>query len=98
MQDLTTLATFKLLITIMILLIIIMTDLAPIIFFETIKEDNDDKEDGLQVIKTVNYVNISNDDDDVKLIKKSPLHCRERLKSVSKNYLIRNQTDKKRFP
>ena len=61
------------------------------------KEEDDDKEDGLQVIRMVNYVNISHDDDDVKFIKKTPLHHRERLKSVSKNYLIRNQTDKKVF-
>ena len=46
-------------------------------------------------MKTVNYVNISNDDDNVKFIKKTPLHPRERLKRLSKNYLIRNQTDKK---
>ena len=49
-------------------------------------------------MKTVNYVNISNDDDNVKFIKKTPLHPRERLKRLSKNYLIRNQTDKKSFP
>ena len=97
-QDLTTLTTFKLLVIIMILLIIIITDLAPIKNFETMKEEDDDKEDGLQVIRMVNYVNISHDDDDVKFIKKTPLHHRERLKSVSKNYLIRNQTDKKIFP
>ena len=42
---------------------------------------------------------ISNDDDDVKFIKKSPLHPREKLKCLSKNYSIRNQTDKKKiFP
>ena len=40
---------------------------------------------------------ISNDDDDVKFIKKSPLHPREKLKCLSKNYSIRNQTDKKKF-
>ena len=40
---------------------------------------------------------ISNDDDDVKFIKKSPLHPREKLKCLSKNYSIRNQTDKKIF-
>ena len=32
------------------------------------------------------------------LLKKTPLHPRERLKRLSKNYLIRNQTDKKSFP
>ena len=46
-------------------------------------------------MQTVNYANISNDDDNVKFIKKTPLHLRERLKRLSKNYLIRNQTDKK---
>ena len=45
----------------------------------------------------VNNVNISDDNDDVKLILKSALHPRERLKRLSKNYLIRNQTDKKIF-
>ena len=40
---------------------------------------------------------ISNDDDDVKFIKKSPLHPREKLKCLSKNYSIRNQTDQKNF-
>ena len=40
---------------------------------------------------------ISNDDDDVKFIKKSSLHPREKLKCLSKNYSIRNQTDKKNF-
>ena len=42
-------------------------------------------------------MNIS-DDDDIKFIKKAPLHPRERLEHLSKNYLIRNQTDKKHFP
>ena len=68
-----------------------ITDLVPIKKFETIQEEDDDEEDGLQVIKTVDYVNISNeDDDDVKSIKKTPLHPRERLKRLCKNYLIRN--------
>ena len=40
---------------------------------------------------------ISNGDDDVKFIKKSPLHPREKFKCLSKNYSIRNQTDKKKF-
>ena len=39
---------------------------------------NDDEEDGLQIIKTVNYATISDDDDDddddVKFIKKTPSH------------------------
>ena len=35
---------------------------------------NDDQEDGLQIIKTVNYATISDDDDDVKFIKKTPSH------------------------
>ena len=39
------------------------------------------------------YVNISDDNDDVKFILKTPLHPRERVKRLSKNYLIRNQTD-----
>ena len=72
-------------------------DLVPIEKLETFKEE-DDGEDGLQIIKTVNYVTIS-DDDDFKFIKKNPLHPRERLKRLSKNNLIRNQTDKKNhFP
>ena len=68
-------------------------DLVPIEKLETFKEE-DDGADGLQIIKTVNYVTIS-DDDDFKFIKKNPLHPRERLKRLSKNNLIRNQTDKK---
>ena len=40
-------------------------------------------------------MNISNNDDDVKFVKKATLHPRERLKRLSKNYLIRNQPDKK---
>ena len=32
------------------------------------------------------------------LLKKTPLHPTERLKRLSKKYLIRNQTDKKNFP
>ena len=43
-------------------------------------------------------MNISDDDNDVKFIKKTPLHPRERLKRLSENYLIRNQTDKINFP
>ena len=38
---------------------------------------------------------ISDDDDDVKFILKNPLHPRQRLKRLSKNNLIRNQTCKK---
>ena len=75
-----------------------ITDLVPIKKLETIKEEDYDEEDDLQVKKTVNYVNISDDDDDVKFIKKAPLHPRKRLEHLSKNYLIRNQTDKKNFP
>ena len=59
-----------------------ITDLVPIKKLETIKEE-DDEEDGLQIIKLVNY-------DDVKFIKKTPLHPKERLKRLSKNNLIRN--------
>ena len=44
-----------------------ITDLVPIKKLETIKEE-DDEEDGLQIIKTVNYATISDDDDDVKFI------------------------------
>ena len=62
----------------------------------TIKEE-DDEEDGLQVIKTVKYATISNNVDDVKFIKKTPFHPRERLKRLSKNNLIRNQNDKKKI-
>ena len=43
-------------------------------------------------------MNISNNHDDIKFVKKATLHPRERLKRFSKNYLIRNQTDKKDFP
>ena len=77
-----------------------ITDLVPIEKLETIKEEDDDKEDGLQVIKTVNYVNISNDDDDdddIKFTKTTPLHPTERVKCLSENYLIRNHTDKNIF-
>ena len=42
---------------------------------------------------------ISDDDDDVKFILKTPSRPSERLKRLSKNNLIRNQTDKKNhFP
>ena len=61
---------------------------------ETIKEE-DDEEDGLQIIKTVNYATIGDYDDDVKFILKTSLHSKERLKHLGKNNLIRNQTDKK---
>ena len=43
-------------------------------------------------------MNISHDDDHVKFIKKTLLHPRERLKRLSKNYLMRNQNDEKNFP
>ena len=71
-----------------------ITDIAPIKNLETIKEE-DDEEDGLQIIKTVNYATIGDDDDDV--IKKAPSHPRENLKRLSKNNFIRNQTDKKKL-
>ena len=75
-----------------------ITDLVPIKKLETIKEE-DDEEDGLQIIKLVHYATISDYNDDVKFIKKTPLHPRERLKHLSKNNLIRNQTDEKNnFP
>ena len=42
---------------------------------------------------------ISDGDDDVKFTLKNPLHPRQRLKRLSKNNLIRNQTYKKNnFP
>ena len=66
-----------------------ITDLVPIKKLEAIKKE-DDEEDGLQIIKTVNCATISNDDDDIKFIKKTPSHPRERLKRLSKNNLIRN--------
>ena len=43
-------------------------------------------------------MNLSDGDDDAKFILKTLLHPRERLKRLSKNYLIRNQIDKKKFP
>ena len=72
----------------------LITDLVPIKKLETIKEE-DDKEDGLQIIKTINYATISDDDDDVKFIKKTYLHPRQRLKRLSENNLIKNETDEK---
>ena len=76
-----------------------ITDLIPIKKLETIKEEYDE-EHRLQIIKTVNYAAMSNGDaDDVKFIQKTPLHHRQKLKCLSKNNLIRNQTDKKNnFP
>ena len=71
-----------------------ITDLVPIKKLETIDEENDE-EDVLQIIKTVNSIKISDNEDEVKFIKKTPLHPRGRLKRLSKNQLIRNQTDKK---
>ena len=59
---------------------------------------DDDEEDGLQLIKTLNYVNISNVNDDVKFINTTSLHPRERFKSLCKNDLIKNQMDKKICP
>ena len=53
------------------------TSITPIKNLETIKEE-DDEEDGLKIIKTVNYATISDDDDDVKFIKKLP-HILEKI-------------------
>ena len=77
----------------------LITDLVPIKKLETIKEE-DDEEDGLQIIKTINYATISDDDDDdddddVKFIKKTHLHPQQRLKCLSENNLVKNETDKK---
>ena len=74
----------------------LITDLVSIKKLETIKEE-DDEEDGLQIIKTINYATISDDDDDddVKFIKKTHLHPQQRLKRLSENNLIKNETDKK---
>ena len=76
----------------------LITDLVPIKKLETIKEE-DDEEDGLQIIKTINYATISDDDDDddddVKFIKKTHLHPQQRLKRLSENNLIKSETDKK---
>ena len=78
----------------------LITDLVPIKKLETIKEE-DDEEDGLQIIKTINYATISDDDDDddddddVKFIKKTHLHPQQRLKRLSENNLIKNETDNK---
>ena len=63
-----------------------ITDLAPIKKLETIKEE-DYKGGGLQILKTVNYATISNDNDDVKFGKKAPVHSGERLKRLSKTKL-----------
>ena len=71
-----------------------ITDLVPIKKLETTDQENDE-EDGLQIIKTVNSINIRDNEDEVKFIKKTPLHPRGRLKRLGKNQLIRNQTDKK---
>ena len=45
----------------------------------------------------MNYINISDDNDDVKFIKKTPLNPRERVKHLREK-LRKNQTDKKIFP
>ena len=63
----------------------LITDLVPIKKLETIKEE-DDEEDGLDD---------DDDDDDVKFIKKTHLHPQQRLKRLSENNLIKNETDKK---
>ena len=55
-----------------------ITDLVPIKKLDTIDEENDE-ENGLQIIKTVNSINISDHEDEVKFIKKTPLHTRDRL-------------------
>ena len=74
-----------------------ITDLVPTKKLETTDEENDE-ENGLQVIKTVNSINITNDDnDEVNFIKKTPLNPRDGLKRLSKNQLIRNQTDQKKY-
>ena len=44
-----------------------ITDLVPRKKLETIEQE-DDEEDGLQIIKTVNYATLSDDDDNVKFI------------------------------
>ena len=67
-----------------------ITDLVRIKKLKIIIEE-DGEENGIQIIKTVNYAN--DDVNDVKFIKKAPLHPRQRLKRLSKNNLIRNQTD-----
>ena len=66
-----------------------ITDLVPMKKLETIKEETGE-EDGLKIIQAVNYATISDDNDDVKSIKKTPSHPREGLKGLSKNNLIRN--------
>ena len=66
-----------------------ITDLVPMKKLETIKEETGE-EDGLKIIQAVNYATISDDNDDVKSIKKTPSHPREGLKRLSKNNLIRN--------
>ena len=71
-----------------------ITDLVLMKKIEIIKEE-DDQEDGLQIIKTVNYATITNENYDIKFIKKTPLHPREMLKGLSKKNLIRDQTGKK---
>ena len=71
-----------------------ITDLVLMKKIEIIKEE-DDQEDGLQIIKTVNYATITNENYDVKFIKKTPLHPREMRKGLSKKNLIRDQTGKK---
>ena len=45
-----------------------ITDLVPIKKLQTIKEENDDEEGGLQITKTVNYGNITDDNDGAKFI------------------------------
>ena len=61
-----------------------ITDLVPLKKLEKIKEEEDDEEDGLQVIKTVNYITISNDNDDVKFFKKLPCILEKDLNVLAK--------------
>ena len=43
-------------------------------------------------------ININDGDDEVKFMKKTSLHPRDKRKRLSKNYLIKNQTDKTNYP
>ena len=61
-----------------------ITDLVPIKKLETIKEENDDVENGLQITKTVNYGNITDDDDVLNLFKKFPCILEKELSVLAK--------------
>ena len=61
-----------------------ITDLVPIKKLETIKEENDDEENGLQITKTVNYGNITDDDDVLNLLKKFPCILEKELSVLAK--------------